>query len=211
MRYLSGASTSAKETASRLVECASEQGEGGLDAIFGKLDTDGNGLIDSAELRTGLERAGLKITDPALQKLMRTYASKQQMLKISDLHSLLDCVADHRFHSFDESDEPKAPAAPAAPASTPIGVKQQHYVFDKTKPGHFEGAIEGMFAACDENGDGVLQPEEIQNALEKMGIAVCDEKLANIFTLYDANGDGVLQLGEFANMVDSLQKDSVAK
>jgi len=202
-RFASSSSTSARETVDRLLKDAS--GEGGLDAVLNKLDSNGDGLIDAGELRDGLSAAGLNVTDKALAKLMSTYANGEGMkLKIADLHTLLDKVEQHRFFSFHQ-EAAEAAAAPAPATAAPV--PQQHYVFHKSKTDHFEGAIEGMFARLDDNGDGVLQPAEIKKALQDLGVDVTDAKLDDIFTLYDANGDGVLQLAEFAHMVDTLQKD----
>ena len=47
--------------------------EGALDQVFATLDQNGDGKIDPKELKTGLEAAGLELTDKALQRLTETY------------------------------------------------------------------------------------------------------------------------------------------
>mmetsp|Transcript_29922 Transcript_29922/g.100831 ORF Transcript_29922/g.100831 Transcript_29922/m.100831 type:complete len:221 (-) Transcript_29922:146-808(-) len=178
--------------------------EGGLDAILARLDKDGNGTVDGPELAAGLRAAGLEISDGALKKLMATYATGAgQTLDAKDLHKLIDAVKEHRFHSYAE--EAVLAVVSAAKPSRGKAVPQRHYVFDKDM--HFEGAIDGMFASLDVNGDGMLQPAEIKAALAKRGVDVSGTKFDDLFTLYDANGDGVLQLGEFAKMVDMLERE----
>lgn len=173
--------------------------EGSLDALFCKLDENGDGVIQPSELRVGFESAGLKIEDEALNKLVDAYGDAEGNLQIAGLLDMLSAVKEHKFHSFEDD--------PSAATEVPEEVTQRHYVFSEID--HFEGAIDAVFNDVDENGDGVLQPEELLKALEKLGVDVAPEQITHLFSLYDANGDGVLQLVEFAELVANLKHDDL--
>merc|ERR1719359_2393222 len=131
--------------------------EGALDQVFARLDQNGDGKIDPNELKAGLEKAGLELTDKALQRLTETYGDHTGSLKQNGLLEMLAAVRDHKFHSFSE-EAPVEEEAPEPPKKPPI-----HYVFSDV--GHFEGAVDAVFNAADADGDGALSPEDLRGAL----------------------------------------------
>merc|ERR1719359_2033500 len=131
--------------------------EGALDQVFATLDRNGDGKIDPHELKAGLEKAGLELTDKALQRLTETYGDHTGSLKQNGLLEMLAAVRDHKFHSFSEAPEPQE-EAPEPPKKAPI-----QYVFSDI--GHFEGAVDEVFNAADADGDGALSPEDLRGAL----------------------------------------------
>ena len=108
--------------------------EGALDQVFASLDQNGDGKIDPNELKEGLEKAGLELTDKALNRLTETYGGADGCLKQAGLLEMLAAVRDHKFHSFQE-EAPVEEEAPEPPKQTPI-----HYVFSDI--GLFEGAVD---------------------------------------------------------------------
>ena len=169
--------------------------EGALDQVFARLDQNGDGKIDPNELKAGLEKAGLELTDKALQRLTETYGDHTGSLKQNGLLEMLAAVRDHKFHSFSEAPEPQE-EAPEPPKKPPI-----HYVFSDI--GHFEGAVDEVFNAADGDGDGALSPEDLRGALAERGVDVSPQKLSHLYSLY-CRGDGKLELVEFANLCGTL-------
>ena len=169
--------------------------EGALDQVFARLDQNGDGKIDPNELKAGLEKAGLELTDKALQRLTETYGGADGSLKQNGLLEMLAAVRDHKFHSFSEAPEPQEDA-PEPPKKPPI-----HYVFSDI--GHFEGAVDEVFNAADADGDGALSPEDLRGALAERGVDVSPQKLSHLYSLY-CRGDGKLELVEFANLCGTL-------
>jgi len=169
--------------------------EGALDQVFATLDRNGDGKIDPHELKAGLEKAGLELTDKALKRLTETYGGADGSLKQNGLLEMLAAVRDHKFHSFSEAPEPKE-EAPEPPKKPPI-----HYVFSDI--GHFEGAVDEVFNAADADGDGALSPEDLRGALAERGVDVSPQKLSHLYSLY-CRGDGKLELVEFANLCGTL-------
>ena len=169
--------------------------EGALDQVFARLDQNGDGKIDPNELKAGLEKAGLELTDKALQRLTETYGDHTGSLKQNGLLEMLAAVRDHKFHSFVE-EAPVEEEAPAPPKKPPI-----HYVFSDI--GHFEGAVDEVFNAADADGDGALSPEDLRGALAERGVDVSPQKLSHLYSLY-CRGDGKLELVEFANLCGTL-------
>ena len=131
--------------------------EGALDQVFARLDQNGDGKIDPNELKAGLEKAGLELTDKALNRLTETYGDHTGSLKQAGLLEMLAAVRDHKFHSFVE-EAPVEEEAPEPPKQAPI-----HYVFSDV--GHFEGAVDAAFVNADADGDGALSPEDLRGAL----------------------------------------------
>ena len=169
--------------------------EGALDQVFARLDRNGDGKIDPNELKAGLEKAGLELTDKALNRLTETYGDHTGSLKQAGLLEMLAAVRDHKFHSFSEAPEPQE-EAPEPPKKPPI-----HYVFSDV--GHFEGAVDAVFNAADADGDGALSPEDLRGALAERGVDVSPQKLSHLYSLY-CRGDGKLELVEFANLCGTL-------
>ncbi len=169
--------------------------EGALDQVFARLDQNGDGKIDPNELKAGLEKAGLELTDKALQRLTETYGDHTGSLKQNGLLEMLAAVRDHKFHSFVDAPEPQE-EAPEPPKKPPI-----HYVFSDI--GHFEGAVDEVFNAADADGDGALSPEDLRGALAERGVDVSPQKLSHLYSLY-CRGDGKLELVEFANLCGTL-------
>ena len=169
--------------------------EGALDQVFARLDQNGDGKIDPNELKAGLEKAGLELTDKALNRLTETYGDHTGSLKQAGLLEMLAAVRDHKFHSFSEAPEPQE-EPPEPPKKPPI-----HYVFSDI--GHFEGAVDAVFNAADGDGDGALSPEDLRGALAERGVDVSPQKLSHLYSLY-CRGDGKLELVEFANLCGTL-------
>mgnify|MGYP002002337228 CR=1 FL=1 len=168
--------------------------EGALDQVFARLDQNGDGKIDPNELKAGLEKAGLELTDKALKRLTETYGDHTGSLKQNGLLEMLAAVRDHKFHSFSEA--PVEEEAPEPPKKAPI-----QYVFSDV--GHFEGAVDAAFVNADADGDGALSPEDLRGALADRGVAVSPQKLSRLYSLY-CRGDGKLELVEFANLCGTL-------
>merc|ERR1712086_907792 len=64
--------------------------------------------------------------------------------------------------------------------------------------------LKELFAAADENGDGVLQPTEMVNALELSGFNIPAGTILDVVAAADVNGDGVIDYDEFVPAVSEL-------
>jgi len=61
-----------------------------------------------------------------------------------------------------------------------------------------------LFAVADVNGDGVLQPSELQRLLELSGFSFSPEQIMLIVESADVNQDGVIQYSEFVPVATQL-------
>lgn len=71
----------------------------------------------------------------------------------------------------------------------------------------FKGKM--IFDFFDKNMDGVIQFEELENALGKMGIEDLDaEDIADILKDFDKNDDGVLDFAEFFTLYQMMKEEA---
>ena len=62
-----------------------------------------------------------------------------------------------------------------------------------------EGALK-VFSAFDGNGDGLISPQELQNGLRKLGIALGAEDTISVVELADADSNGRIDYNEFLSL-----------
>jgi len=68
--------------------------------------------------------------------------------------------------------------------------------------------LKRLYEIEDENGDGVLQPQEFEKLLKRSGFGFSQKQTEYIMAKADANGDGVLDLGEFVPVMTLLLTDT---
>merc|ERR1712216_975140 len=61
-----------------------------------------------------------------------------------------------------------------------------------------------LFESADTNGDGVLEPEELERMLELSGFNLDADTISELMDAVDANQDGVIEYEEFVPMMASL-------
>ena len=61
--------------------------------------------------------------------------------------------------------------------------------------------VKACFGSFDVNGDGTLQPNELQDALAEMGKRPTTSELQDLFEQFDTDKSGTIELDEFEHMV----------
>jgi len=106
-----------------------------------------------------------------------------------------------------------APSAPSldvapAPASTqPVGAQEDTPVMPKetdVPTAIMEQYMETLFQSADENGDGVLQPEEFERLLSRSGFGFSKDVIEKMIRSADVNSDGVIEYCEFVPCIQQI-------
>ena len=67
-----------------------------------------------------------------------------------------------------------------------------------------EQYFKGLFSIADANGDGVLQPDELEKLLQLCGFALSAEEIAQFVSEADTNHDGVIEYDEFVPVATKM-------
>jgi calmodulin len=62
--------------------------------------------------------------------------------------------------------------------------------------------LKSAFKFFDKDGNGTVEPEEIGEVMQVLGLEITNEELADIMADLDENGDGVMDFDEFVVMMD---------
>ena len=68
------------------------------------------------------------------------------------------------------------------------------------------GGIDRLFKGIDNNGDGVIQPGELQGWLKSNGLTYTPAEVYAMYAQHDDNNDGVLQKDEFAELLRHVRR-----
>ena len=68
-----------------------------------------------------------------------------------------------------------------------------------------------LFSLVDENGDGVLQPNELTNLLQLCGFDLSGAEIAEFVNAADTNHDGVIEYSEFVPVATKMLQSPAAK
>ncbi|KAM0939040.1 putative EF-hand domain-containing protein [Dioscorea sansibarensis] len=72
-------------------------------------------------------------------------------------------------------------------------------IFEKTE-------LETVFSTFDEDGDGFITMQELQESLRKLGLCSTEKELVSMIERVDVNRDGLIDLGEFQKLYESIMK-----
>ena len=106
-------------------------------------------------------------------------------------------------------------AEPAAPrydddvwlaAAKSAGLTGLTALYDSTlAPAAGADEMQGLFALIDSNGDGVIQPMELQAWMKSNGVTLSIAEVYELYAQHDENKDGVLQIDEFAGVLRAYE------
>lgn len=169
MSSISGIS-GASSAWSSMIAMRGNRPPGGKDPaeMFAKVDTDGNGSVDEAELQTML--------DDISEKTGTSFDASA-----GDMLSKMDSDGDGSL-SQTELDEGMRSMMP--PPST----------MDFAQSRGAEGGGDDLFGKIDTDGDGKVSSDELQSLFDKMGV---EEDATERFAELDTDGDGSLSQTEF--------------
>ena len=71
-------------------------------------------------------------------------------------------------------------------------------------PSVLEHYFRRLFELGDLNGDGVIDPSEMEELLRQSGFQFDDRTIAEIMAVADTNGDGVIEYKEFVPLMTAL-------
>jgi hypothetical protein len=64
-----------------------------------------------------------------------------------------------------------------------------------------------QFDACDEDGGGTIQNDELKSVLRACGMSVTDKQVGEMITEFDTDGNGELDFDEFLAMMFKIQSE----
>lgn len=133
-----------------------------LKEMFGKIDTDNDGIVSVEELKVGLQKLNSQLAESEIQMLIEAIDSNGK--------GTLD------YGEF-----------------IAVSLHLQRMANDE----HLRKA----FSYFDKNGNGYIEPDELQDALMEDGSEDCTNVANDIFQEVDTDKDGVISYEEFAAMM----------
>ena len=159
-----------------------------LQGLFSIADTNGDGVLQPTELVKLLSMCGFELSSTQILDVMtEADVNGDGVIDYEELvpvaASLLKVVKDGKGSSD---------------AVTP------KYAWSDVPAEELDAYLRKLFAIADENGDGVLQPQEYVKLMRLSGLGFPDELILQGFTEADTNQDGVIQYEE---LVEAFNKD----
>ena len=74
------------------------------------------------------------------------------------------------------------------------------------KPEHLNAYLKQLFSIADENGDGVLEPDELRTLLKLCGFDLSAKEIEDFVNAADTNHDGVIEYDEFVPVATKMLK-----
>ena len=79
------------------------------------------------------------------------------------------------------------------------------------KPEHLNAYLKQLFSIADENGDGVLEPDELKTLLQLCGFDLSAKEIEDFVNAADTNHDGVIEYDEFVPVATKMLKSKNKK
>merc|ERR1711865_576623 len=164
-----------------------------LTQMFKVADENGDGVLQPTEMVTLLQLSGFNI--PAGTIL--------DMVAAADVNG--DGVIDYEEFVPVVRQLMQAQKQQAAPTDAPV-VNWKDFA-----PEELDLYLKNLFRIADENGDGVLQPNEYVKLMRLSGLKFPDETILEGFSKADTNGDGVLDQGELVAAFKAMMQTADEK
>ena len=172
---------------------ASSSGRGssssGVDArvaqIFRECDADGNGVIDSRELREALRRLGMQTSSRDAERVLARYDSenKDGVLDIFEFEKLVKAL---------EAFQQQAGGGAAGGGGGAVG------------GGADDAKVAMAFRRFDRDGNGALDAAELKEALSFLGVDADSSQVTAVMRRYDADRSGTIELPEFRRLLADI-------
>ena len=152
--------------------------------LFATIDADGNGTVSADELRTGMERVGLSLTDSAVSGLIgEADANGDGVVTMDEFRQLI-------IKYFEGG---------TTENMTPEELARHRRQMRKLK------TIEAIFHAMDTDNSGTCDANEMMGGMLRAGLAASKEDVLEILKEGDVEGDGELSLQEFMHCFDGVE------
>jgi Ca2+-binding EF-hand superfamily protein len=159
-------------------------------ALYDMCDKNGDGVLDTVELRALLKKSGFKLSDEIVSQIMSSADTNGD--GVIQLNEFCKAGLALQAVGFPVGEAPAAPAAPVMPALADVPAAQ------------LEEYMKRLFKIGDRNNDGVLDALELRDLLRNSGFNLDDETIQTIMVAVDINKDGVIQFDEFCVAVAGL-------
>jgi calmodulin len=166
--------------------------------LFSLADDDKSGVLEKAEVQELLLMSGFNLDSGLVQRAVDAAdLNADGVIDYSEfvpmMMNLLPGI----------SNASVASAAPAAPAAAK-GLDPNNYSKEQ-----IENYFHRLFRVGDVNGDGTLDPEELECLLQSSGFNFSKSQVSDLMGCADINGDGKLDYAEFVPMMTALVKPQV--
>jgi len=151
-------------------------------AAFKDNDADGNGILDFSELQTAVE----------------SLLGPQSLEAMQHIMSLMDTNGDGQIGMDEWLDFMHKPSAPG----DPVRFEDLEHSFREAVAIHWPDSL-AAFKEIDIDGNGTLQVEELQNAVECLLGKGPPAAVQQLMTKIDTNGDGDVAVDEWCTFMDT--------
>jgi len=166
-------------------------------ALFEEGDANSDGVLSPIEFARVLSLSKFDFPEEVIIQLVQTVDVDEN--GVIDYEELCSCMASLMEARTEEAWADEADVASDMP------------LWNQVPADMLERYLEKLFLIGDENGDGVLQPNEFLSLLTKAGLKFPAKLVLNLFLEADTNGDGVIEYGEFMpamlQVIESLQDE----
>nr|GMC84137.1 calcium-dependent protein kinase 13 [Ipomoea batatas] len=158
-----------------------------LKEIFGKIDTDNDGIVSIEELKVGLQKLNSQLAESEIQMLIEAVWPNNAKAPVPELIALK--VVELWCNLIDTNGKGTLDYGEFIAVSLHL----QRMANDE----HLRKA----FSYFDKNGNGYIEPDELQDALMEDGSEDCTNVANDIFQEVDTDKDGLISYEEFAAMM----------
>ena len=185
---------------------------------FDTFDVDNSAGLSAGELRSALEHLGVQTTEEVADRILKQY--DQYPDEVIDIKEFATIVKDIKLMlAFDTNGDGVLDEEELLPCLTSLGVKvdasQVHDMMNRFDVDG-NGTIDLVelsslvrtaqaFTRYDTDQSGAIDPDELRDALRKLGLKAGNLETEAVFKRYDIDCNGTLELHEFAVLVRDLQ------
>ena len=208
-----GASTVRKAHTMRAVhEYPSSVVEQYLRRLFMLGDTNGNGVLEPEELMAMLAQSGFNFSEEQMEGLMSAadvngdgVVDFEEFVPVAA--SLLcdeESIVNAALQKAPRPVPSKTDRSNSTSSARPAGSLPKLQAWTTYTAQQQTTYLRRLFAMADANGNGVLEPEEMQEVLKGSGFAFSKQQIDALVSAADVNGDGVVDFEEFVPVAVAL-------
>uniref|UniRef100_A0A7S3NNZ0 EF-hand domain-containing protein n=1 Tax=Aureoumbra lagunensis TaxID=44058 RepID=A0A7S3NNZ0_9STRA len=175
---------------------------------FEHFDIDGSGGIDAEELRQGLKKLDLAITDSQIACLIEAFVgSRRGHIRYRDFVRAICPSPDKNLSPNDHSSRDIKCADVVKKVRREIHRAAEHQGVHCTKK-----YLRQIFLDMDDNGSGKVNRKELRRGLERIGLDLTSSELNRVLDELDRNGDGRCSFSEFETFFhNSMDEDRITE
>eukprot|EP00397_Hematodinium_sp_SG-2012_P001272 GEMP01001273.1.p1 GENE.GEMP01001273.1~~GEMP01001273.1.p1 ORF type:complete len:1723 (+),score=387.41 GEMP01001273.1:89-5257(+) len=171
--------------------------------IFKLFDTDGDRMLASAEYRSAMKAAGVKLDADESHRLLHKYdTAHADGLRFHEFWgSFREAVALLPTHGGDFGDSKRQKKASGPSAKAKGNIASSSSILPQARDMGWTpadiGTFKTVFAIFDEEGDGNIEAAEVRSVLHALGATIDDAGTAALCRVADFDGDGQIDFVEF--------------